>query len=336
LIIEAIIEKWENNELKDSKETLTYIKEGQFPKDDCYIANCLDIFWDPFNNVDISLLEYNRRLEISSQISFKQSVVDKPNLKESRLNYVQTSFVNTEKDFKKISEYFLKPESATKLIVKHSNFTNSKYNTNVYTIIESQHSRKECMSCSKSPTIEVLWAEGKGHAWFCDAHYKIWSEEHKGDVDSKKLVKDGEAAMLFKDNTNPNILKASRFVLQHEWSVNPNTESFNLLIDEGKMDLLSFSMNSNICECNDTTFYAISRRDKSWLSKGKKVEKISSSEKDYEKDSWLSSLDEGYVNIIESAEHMKVFEFFGSKLKGMWAAKRSKKSNSFWEIVKNK
>lgn len=335
LIIEAVIEKWEDGKIKDSKETLTYIKESKASKDNCYIANCLDIFWDPFNKADISLSECNHRLEIFSQISFKQSVVDKPNLKESRLNYAPTSFINTEKDFRKAFEYFLKPESSIGATVKHSNFTSSKYNTNVYTIIESKHSRRECMNCSRPPTVEVLWANGHGHAWFCDSDYNKWMSESDRDVASKKLVKDGEAAMLFKDNTNPNILKASRFVLQHEWSVNPNIESFNLLIDEGKMDLLSFSIGSNICECNDTTFYAISRKDKSWLNKGEKVEKILSSSKDYEKDSWLSSLDKGYVNIIESAEHMKVFEFFGSKLKGMWTAKKLKESDNFWEISKN-
>jgi len=70
---------------------------------------------------------------------------------------------------------------------------------------ESQHKRDQCMECSKPPTIEVKWAEGMGHAWFCDEHWKLWSKEHKDDIDYVKKVKNGTASEKFSDNTNPNI-----------------------------------------------------------------------------------------------------------------------------------
>lgn len=72
---------------------------------------------------------------------------------------------------------------------------------------EKRHSRKSCMSCKEAPTKEVLWAEGKGHAWFCDEHFNSWSTEGDGmdEIISVKEVKDGKASGKFADNTNPNI-----------------------------------------------------------------------------------------------------------------------------------
>ena len=71
---------------------------------------------------------------------------------------------------------------------------------------ESKHSHDKCMKCSEPPKYELLWAEGMGHAWFCESHYKSWSKEHKGDIDSVKEVKEGKASNKFQENTNPNIL----------------------------------------------------------------------------------------------------------------------------------
>ena len=70
---------------------------------------------------------------------------------------------------------------------------------------ESRHSHDKCMECSEPPKYEVKWAEGMGHAWFCESHFKSWSAENKDDIDYVKEVKDGIAANKFADNTNPNI-----------------------------------------------------------------------------------------------------------------------------------
>ena len=71
----------------------------------------------------------------------------------------------------------------------------------------ARHKHDQCMECVKSPKYEVLWAEGYGHAWFCEPHFKRWATkgDGKGDICSVKEIKEGEAAKKFKDNTNPNI-----------------------------------------------------------------------------------------------------------------------------------
>lgn len=73
--------------------------------------------------------------------------------------------------------------------------------------LDESHSHSKCMKCDKTPTKEVLWAEGMGHAWFCDACFKTWSTtgDGKGDVCSVKEINDGKACKKFADNKNPNI-----------------------------------------------------------------------------------------------------------------------------------
>ena len=79
-------------------------------------------------------------------------------------------------------------------------------NSDFWNIVkESQHSKDKCMECSESPKYEVKWAEGMGHAWFCESHFKSWSAEHKDDIDYVKEVKNGVASDKFADNPNPNI-----------------------------------------------------------------------------------------------------------------------------------
>lgn len=70
---------------------------------------------------------------------------------------------------------------------------------------ESKHSHDKCMDCSDPPKYEVKWAEGMGHAWFCESHFKTWSDVNKDDIDYVKEVKDGRASDKFADNPNPNI-----------------------------------------------------------------------------------------------------------------------------------
>jgi len=72
---------------------------------------------------------------------------------------------------------------------------------------KAQHKRDQCMECSNPPVYECLWAEGIGHAWFCEKHFKEWATtgDGKGEIISVKEVKDGIAAKKFGDNRNPNI-----------------------------------------------------------------------------------------------------------------------------------
>jgi len=54
--------------------------------------------------------------------------------------------------------------------------------------------RDKCMNCVATPTVEVLWAEGRGHAWFCDDCYAVWKKENGDDVNAEQRITDGEAS----------------------------------------------------------------------------------------------------------------------------------------------
>jgi hypothetical protein len=83
---------------------------------------------------------------------------------------------------------------------------------------KARHRHDQCMECSKPPDLEIVWAEGVGHAWFCwpcfikwlgDDEANPWSRKGS-DVDTVKLVKDGEASKKFSDNHNPVITEQVR------------------------------------------------------------------------------------------------------------------------------
>jgi len=78
---------------------------------------------------------------------------------------------------------------------------------------KSRHRRDQCMSCSAKPTIECLWAEGNGHAWFCKNCFKKWATkgDGAGEIISVKEIQ-GEASKNFADNTSPNIKDKFEFL----------------------------------------------------------------------------------------------------------------------------
>ena len=68
------------------------------------------------------------------------------------------------------------------------------------------------MDCDHKPVLEIIWANGKGHAWFCWPCFVKWLGEEtnpwsgKGDdVGSVKIISDGEASKKYADNRNPNV-----------------------------------------------------------------------------------------------------------------------------------
>jgi hypothetical protein len=63
------------------------------------------------------------------------------------------------------------------------------------------------MMCDKAPELEVLWADGRGHAWFCKDHLDEWSNEEEREIVSMKKVVDGKAAEKMADNKNPNLMR---------------------------------------------------------------------------------------------------------------------------------
>ena len=68
-------------------------------------------------------------------------------------------------------------------------------------VYKYMHRRDKCMRCKKSkPEIEVIWANGHGHVWFCKICYRKWkaeSERHK--VDREREVPNGIVPVRWKD-----------------------------------------------------------------------------------------------------------------------------------------
>lgn len=231
---------------------------------------------------------------------------------------------------------------------------------------EAQHSRDKCMECPKPPVYEVLWAEGMAHAWFCKEDLKIWSAQHKGDIDYIKEVKDGEAAKKFADNPNPNIkdkildeaLATGHFVVQHHWFKDPkdarhkSSEKINLFdtlisrlvehwairIDTGKPDLMHLVLEHNPLEVKETEFYFKPAKDKAAMAKGQKIEYLkpgTSLNPTKDIPGWISIIASGEVDILEDKESCKKFKFKGKKFSGLWTAQRKDSKSGFWILKRS-
>lgn len=77
---------------------------------------------------------------------------------------------------------------------------------------KARHRHDQCMNCTHKPVLEIIWANGKAHAWFCWPCFVKWLGEEGNqwfgrgdDVDYVKIIKDGEAAKKFADNRSPNV-----------------------------------------------------------------------------------------------------------------------------------
>lgn len=72
---------------------------------------------------------------------------------------------------------------------------------------KARHRRDKCMLCDRPPTVEVLWAEGKAHAWFCAQCFKEWKAESEWhDVTYTKPIEHGIARKEFSDRVSPTSL----------------------------------------------------------------------------------------------------------------------------------
>lgn len=75
---------------------------------------------------------------------------------------------------------------------------------------------RHCMNCKQPPFYEVLWAEGRAHAWFCKAHFQKWAKNSiekciadgysaNCEIDCVKEIEGKEVAKKFSQNKNPDI-----------------------------------------------------------------------------------------------------------------------------------
>ena len=54
--------------------------------------------------------------------------------------------------------------------------------------LSETHAHDKCMMCNSPPTIEVVWADGRGRAWFCDEHLSKWAAEEERDIIKQRKV----------------------------------------------------------------------------------------------------------------------------------------------------
>lgn len=65
----------------------------------------------------------------------------------------------------------------------------------------------KCMNCKAAPEVDVLWAEGKGRAWFCRKCFLEWATkgDGRGEICSAYYVKDGRVASKWKERSGPRL-----------------------------------------------------------------------------------------------------------------------------------
>jgi hypothetical protein len=95
-----------------------------------------------------------------------------------------------------LHEYFLKGKGFNYRVIFRQ--------THLGTLEKGQHSHGKCMECKgAAPTIDVLWADGRGRAWFCAKCYPQWLKalggKKKAEVVQTKQILGGNAPIKFSD-----------------------------------------------------------------------------------------------------------------------------------------
>ena len=77
-------------------------------------------------------------------------------------------------------------------------------------LLVAKHSHDKCMKCSKPPEYELMWADGRAHAWFCEKHLKDFIAEdpdrkNGSDIPEIKELPEGKAYKHTGENPGPNV-----------------------------------------------------------------------------------------------------------------------------------
>ncbi len=148
-------------------------------------------------------------------------------------------------DYIPLFDLILRSKDETKKVEVKESHKKIEATPKLKRIDKAKYKRTECMECSAPPTVEVLWAEGMAHAWFCEKHFKEWATkgDGKGEVNSVKAIQDGEANMKFSDNKSPNIEDEYDFLKIHK-----QTDKDIILMEYGKLKEKGLSENEIIEE----------------------------------------------------------------------------------------
>lgn len=121
-------------------------------------------------------------------------------------------------------------------------------------LAQATNGKSKCMNegCDRPPEIECIWADGRGRAWFCEPHFKTWSEStDEGmprDIVKQRKVPDGVVGEKYgeypdkKAAHDPKVAKANFAVVAAsgglgQWPVEPlrvvtRDEALHLKYDE--------------------------------------------------------------------------------------------------------
>ena len=75
----------------------------------------------------------------------------------------------------------------------------------------AKHSRFRCMHCNRPPQWEVLWADGRGRAWFCNRHLNQWKREGDREISRERRV-DGVVGVSWNKPARKPIKDVPKFV----------------------------------------------------------------------------------------------------------------------------
>ena len=116
LILNAILEMWENGVCQSKEKLSDYLYGGQKVDDKTLMASCFDCLWS--NDKDLHKLTFKDRFRELSNIALVQSTVGEPNFSQGHLNSAPTSFVQTESELKKALVYFTRADPLKGAIVR--------------------------------------------------------------------------------------------------------------------------------------------------------------------------------------------------------------------------
>jgi hypothetical protein len=186
---------------------------------------------------------------------------------------------------------------------------NSKLDLQILSILEQRHQPDRCMNCDKSPTIEVLWAEGMGHAWFCGPHFEAWKNKtfelnskvikYGDDISAQRKI-NGLASKKWSEEPKMEAKFKLEQVTQQLLLQNPlhwgEEKSYFLLTIKGEHDV------TQLFDKNPLESETASIIDQSILTRP------------FCKLSAVIELDTGALLM----QDLRKFEFLGSKLQGHW------------------
>jgi hypothetical protein len=53
---------------------------------------------------------------------------------------------------------------------------------------KARHSHSVCMHCEQPPTVDVIWADGRGRAWFCQSCFATWKAESDREIVRERSI----------------------------------------------------------------------------------------------------------------------------------------------------